>query len=122
MGRPSADTKELHTQFGVLIGITGHVKGQLLFSGDQNAFGVIGTSMFGMELSGDMLNSFCGEFGNMVAGGLATIVSEQSVTIDITSPTLVEGDMRMTGFKRSIAIPFTIEAGNELTIYLLLDQ
>lgn len=69
-----------------------------------------------------MLNSFCGEFGNMIAGGLATIVSEQSVSIDITSPTLIEGDMRMTGFKRSLSIPFTIESTNELTIYLLLDQ
>ena len=122
MGKPSADTKELHTQFGVLIGITGHVKGQLLFSGDHTAFGVIGKSMFGMELSGEMLNSFCGEFGNMIAGGLATIVSEQSVSIDITSPTLIEGDMRMTGFKRSLSIPFTIESTNELTIYFLLDK
>lgn len=31
MGKPSADTKELHTQFGVLIGITGHVKANCYF-------------------------------------------------------------------------------------------
>ena len=121
VGKPSTGTDELHTQFGVLIGITGDVKGQIFFSGKRDAFSTVGQAMFGMELEGEMFKSFCGELGNMITGGLATIISNEGVTIDITSPTMMEGDMKLTGFKRSLKVPLSFEATNELSIYLLLD-
>lgn len=122
IGKPSTGTDELHSQFGVLIGITGDVKGQIFFSGKREAFNTVGQAMFGMELEGEMFKSFCGELGNMIAGGLATIISNQGVTIDITSPTLMEGDMKLTGYKRSLKVPLSFKPSNELSIYLLLDS
>src|SRR5699024_6992328 len=55
----------INVRFGVLIGIVGDLKGKLVLGGDIHMFGLIGEKMFGMEVTGDMLSSFSGEFGNM---------------------------------------------------------
>ena len=68
--KPRLLEQSLHLQFGVLIGITVDIKGKLILAGDSTIFGSIGESMFGMPLEGDMLLSFSGELGNMIAGGL----------------------------------------------------
>ena len=51
----------------MLIGITGDVKGLLVLEGNEIVFGGIGEAMFGMPLEGEMLGSFSGELGNMIA-------------------------------------------------------
>src|SRR5699024_5787188 len=68
IAKPTLLNQYLHLHFGVLIGITGDVKGQLILSGEQHVFGSIGKAMFGADLEGDMLMSFSGELGNMIAG------------------------------------------------------
>lgn len=40
--------------------------------------------MFGMPLEGAMLESFTGEFGNMIAGNLCTFTGQHDLELDIT--------------------------------------
>ncbi|GGB35724.1 CheY-P phosphatase CheX [Lentibacillus populi] len=111
----------LRLQFGVLIGITGDVKGKLVMAGDSGLFSMIGEKMFGMPLEGEMLSSFSGELGNMIAGGMATIVVEKGLQIDITSPTILQGDTMLTGYKLALQVTTAFDKMGELDINLLLD-
>ena len=108
-------------QFGVIIGFTGDVKGQLILAGNMETFGTIGETMYGMPLAGEMLTSFSGELGNMLAGGLATKVAEAGIRTDITSPTIIQGDMNVSGYNKAIYMDAVFDAVGTLDIYLLLD-
>ncbi|GAB3068783.1 chemotaxis protein CheX [Virgibacillus ainsalahensis] len=119
--RPKLTEGSLNLQFGVLIGITGDVKGNLILAGEIPVFALIGQSMYGMPLEGEMLESFSGELGNMIAGGLATNIVEHEIKIDITHPTIVQGNTRMSGYDKAIYISVQFEGSGEMEMYLLLD-
>jgi chemotaxis protein CheX len=121
IGKPQLSQKSLQIQFGVLIGITGDVKGKLVLSAEKPLFGAIGEAMFGMPLQDEMLVSFSGELGNMLAGGLSTIIVEKGITTDITAPTIMDGNTMLSGYERSLVLPVTFESIGELNLYLLLD-
>jgi chemotaxis protein CheX len=120
VSKPNLINGAVQLEFGVLVGITGDIKGQIILEGEANLFGGLGLSMFGMPLEGEMLNSFSGELGNMIAGQLSTIVSTKEINIDITSPTIVYGDVRLSGYQHVIQITATFEELGEMDIYLLL--
>ena len=94
------------TDHGVLVGVVGDVKGRLLVLGEAAVFSEAGLSMYGMELSGEMLESFVGEFGNSVAGHMATKLFANGITVDITPPTTMQGSVKLGGFKTAIQVPF----------------
>ncbi|WP_139192829.1 chemotaxis protein CheX [Anaerobacillus arseniciselenatis] len=119
--KPVISGEVLKLKFGVLIGITGDAKGKMVITGDTETFGIIGETMFGMPLEGDMLVSFSGELGNMIAGGLSTNINEQGIITDITSPTILQGNTTLTGYEKALRVPISIENAGALNIYLLLD-
>ncbi|GAA0317463.1 hypothetical protein GCM10008967_05040 [Bacillus carboniphilus] len=121
MGELNLIEDSLQLQFGVLIGVTGDVKGKLVFSGESSVFSFIGESMFGMPLEGEMLNSFSGELGNMIAGGFATNIVNKGIKTDITAPTVMEGDTKVSGFRNAFEANLTFENEEEMNVYLLLD-
>lgn len=121
LSKPSLGGKELALNFGVLIGITGDVKGKLVLSGDLDVFQGIGEMMYGMALEGDMLTSFSGELGNMLAGRIATTISDKGINIDITSPTIIQGDTHLTGHKQALKLTVTYEALGDIDVFLLID-
>lgn len=112
---------ELTCHFGVLVGITGTIKGKVLYKSDVDFFSFVGELMFGMALEGDMLKSFAGELGNMISGGLCTNIFSKGMTIDITAPTIIEGKMTLSGFKEAIEIEMTFQNGKKLEIGLMID-
>ncbi|WP_257985585.1 chemotaxis protein CheX [Bacillus sp. V5-8f] len=118
---PRLHEDQLKLQFGVLIGFTGGLKGKILFKADKDVFSRLGEAMFGMPLEGDMLVSFAGELGNMIAGGLCTNVFGQGLTIDITSPTIMEGESKISGFKKAMELSVTFQEKGDLFMYFLLD-
>lgn len=118
---PQLLDKDFSLTFGVLIGITGDIKGKLVFTGNTATFGSIGEVMFGTPLEGEMLHSFSGELGNMIAGGLATNISKKGINTNITSPTIINGDTRLSGYKQALNLPIIFENKNSMNIYLLLD-
>lgn len=121
MSKPSLLGNSLHLEFGVLIGITGDIKGRLVLAGDPAVFRSIGESMFGMPVADEMLSSFSGELGNMLAGGIATTIVEHDVTTDITAPTIMQGNTTLSGYEKSIRLTATFEGSGDLGIYLLID-
>lgn len=119
--KPRLIEQDFQLSFGVLIGITGSIKGKLVLTGKPDTFGSIGETMFGMPLEGEMLLSFSGELGNMVAGGLSTNMAEKGTNINITSPTIMYGDTTLSGYKQGLEVTVVFKNTKEINIYLLLD-
>ncbi|RKQ32530.1 chemotaxis protein CheX [Oceanobacillus halophilus] len=111
----------LQLQYGVLIGLTGDVKGKLVLSGDATIFSAIGEKMFGMAIEQEMLASFSGELGNMLGGGLSTNIVEDGLKTEITAPTILEGNTKLSGYEKAIHLPLQLKQIGDLSIYLLLD-
>ncbi|MDL4839350.1 chemotaxis protein CheX [Aquibacillus rhizosphaerae] len=122
IGGPQLSEKPLHVKFGVLIGFTGDIKGELIVQAEPELFGKIGEAMFGMPLSEEMLDSFSGELGNMIAGSLSTHVAESGINTDITHPTVLNGDVKLTGFKRALLVTVTYPSLGEVKLSLTLNQ
>ena len=113
----------LQTDYGVLIGIVGDVKGRMFIMGETAAFVHAGVTMYGMELSGDMLESFVGEFGNSVAGHTATkLYNQQAVKIDITPPTTMQGHVKLGGFNKALQVPFRMANGAQGQLVLAVEE
>src|SRR5699024_1140226 len=120
--KPESKEDPIELSFGVLIGFVGDIKGKIMFVGDAETFANIGEVMFGMPVEGEMLTSFSGELGNMIAGNLSTNIHAKGWTIDITFPTMMEGTTRLQGFKNGIKLPISYDDSGQLDIYLLLDE
>ncbi|SEO70492.1 chemotaxis protein CheX [Amphibacillus marinus] len=121
-GSPSLVEPPLAVEFGVMIGFTGEIKGELVLQANASFFKEIGEAMFGMPLSDEMLDSFAGELGNMIAGSLSTYLSSVDINTDITHPTLLKGDASLLGFKRALLVEITYATQQKLTLHLLLNQ
>jgi chemotaxis protein CheX len=112
------NTPIIQTDYGVLIGMVGDIKGRIFILGTETMFAQAGLAMYGVELTGDMLESFVGEFGNTVAGHAATKLSTQGIMIDIAPPTTMQGRVKFGGFSKAIAVPFRM--GNRASGQLVL--
>lgn len=122
IGSPSL-YKQPFTQHeaGVLIGITGDIRARIILESKTNVFSTIGLAMYGMEISGDMLESFIGEFGNMTAGKFCTYCVEQQFDLDITPPTVMIGETKLYGFQQAFKLPISISGLGEMTVLLTID-
>lgn len=109
-------------EMGVLIGIVGDFKGRIIIDSSSTTFGSIGAAMFGMPLEGEMLESFTGELGNMIAGNLCTHAVGANLTLDITPPTVMVGSTDLFGFKHAFRLTGTLEGGGIITILLMIDN
>ncbi len=112
----------VQTDFGVLVGMVGAVKGRLFILGETDVFAQAGLAMYGMELSGDMLESFVGEFGNSVAGHTATKLYNQGIMIDITPPTTMQGHVKLGGFVKALQVPFHVQTGATGQLVLAVEE
>lgn len=121
VSKPKVLTDLLLVQFGVFIGITGDIQGKLVLVGEQSTFGSIGEVMFGSQINGEMLVSFSGELGNMIAGNLSTSIVSSGVSIDITSPSIIEGQAKISGHDLAIHVTSSFDNIGDLEVYLLLD-
>ncbi|WP_186578197.1 chemotaxis protein CheX [Aquibacillus kalidii] len=122
IGSPNLVEPPLEVKFGVLIGFTGDIKGELIIKGDDKLFSSIGEAMFGMALSDEMLESFSGELGNMLAGSLSTQIAQNNITTDITHPTVLTGNAKLSGFKRALVVKATYPNIGDLDVCLLIKQ
>ncbi len=110
-------------EMGVLIGIIGDIRGRIIIDSTADCFSAIGATMFGMPLEGEMLESFTGELGNMVAGNLCTsVAAANGVEIDITPPTVIVGTTKLFGFQHAFKLPVELTGVGELTIILTIDE
>lgn len=119
--KPQLLDQQIHLNFGVLIGITGDIKGKLLLSGELSTFSNISMAMFSMPVEGEMLTSFSGELGNMIAGNISTHIVQKGVNMDITHPTIIQGNTELKGYKQALKITVEYENTGDMDICLLLD-
>jgi len=119
--KPKLLGKSLELQFGILIGITGDIKARLVLMGTHSTFSTIAQSMFGMELEGEMLVSFSGELGNMLAGSISTQIVSSGIQTDITAPTIIQGDVKLSGYEKAIHMSASFSHADKLDLFLLLD-
>ncbi|MFB1080869.1 chemotaxis protein CheX [Jeotgalibacillus sp. JSM ZJ347] len=109
-------------QIAVLIGMTGEIKGNILIDGGKQHFSSLGHTMYGMHLEGDMLVSFIGEIGNMIAGNLTTYISSEGVEMDITPPSVMSGEATLHNFKQAIHLPFNAAGIGQFSILVSIQQ
>ena len=110
------------SEMGVLIGIVGDMKGRIIIDSTSDIFSTLSHHMFGMSLEGEMLESFTGELGNMIAGNICTVASNDGLEIDITPPTVLVGKTKLYGFHQAIRLPVLLTDIGEMTIILTIDE
>ena len=93
----------------------------MIIDGEEESFQGLGASMFGMPLEGEMLESFAGELGNMIAGNLATLLAQAGHSLDITPPTVIVGQSKMYGFDKALKLPITIENVGDFLVVLMIE-
>ena len=111
----------LQMDYGVLVGILGDLRGRLFILGESAVFAHAGLTMYGVDLEGDMLESFVGEFGNSVAGHTATRLYHQAIKIDITPPTTMQGKVKLGGFGTAINVPFSLNGAKGQLVLAMED-
>nr|WP_251027627.1 chemotaxis protein CheX [Bacillus sp. ISL-41] len=104
---------------GVIIGLTGDIKGKLVLSGVEDTFQGISEMMYGMRLEGAMLESFTGELGNMIGGNFSIMLSKINVSTDITAPTIIQGNARISGYRSGVLIKTLLQNNHQVEFYYL---
>ncbi|MFC4767214.1 chemotaxis protein CheC [Effusibacillus consociatus] len=78
--------------------------------------------MFGMTLEGDMLDSFVGELGNMIGGNMSTNLSQSGVSINITPPTVIVGQTKLSGFNQALRVLASLKNVEDLNLILAIEE
>lgn len=122
INKPQLLEEQCHLNFGVLVGITGDMNGKLVFTGETETFSSISQVLYQMPLEGEMLLSFSGELGNMIAGGMATqLTAGDANSVMITSPTILQGNTKLSGYKQALKLGVLFKDIGQLDTYLLID-
>lgn len=95
LGKPSvAKDPSEEDAVSVLIGTTGELKSQIIFSmSEATALKIVNAMMMGMAggTLGDMERSALSELSNMILGTFSTLMSQTEMLLDITIPTVIIG-------------------------------
>ncbi|WP_417900068.1 chemotaxis protein CheX [Bacillus haimaensis] len=121
--QPSLHTENLtNVALGVLIVLTGDIRGQLIIQGERTVFQHIGAMMFGMELEGEMLQSFTGELGNMIAGTLSSNIAQSGLNMDITPPNVLIEQQTEFHQHHRLHSPLYLKDNGEMQIIVELEN
>lgn len=96
----------------ICIGITGQVGGQVLLAFRNDVACDIASKMCMMPITDldELSLSALSELGNMILGNAATVLSTKNITIDITPPTIIQGNFKVENiFAQNICIPMTFD-------------
>lgn len=96
----------------ICLGVTGKIKGQVLLALNNSAACDIASRMCMMPITAldDLSLSALCELGNMVFGNAATVLSTKGIIIDITPPTVIQGNFSIANnFAQNVCIPFKFD-------------
>jgi chemotaxis protein CheX len=102
----------------IIIGITGDIKGQVIFSlGIDTAKWIASKMMMGMpvEQFDEMAKSAISELTNMILGTSATNFYNNGITVDITPPSLLMGDNMQISTTKMQTICIPLQLSNDST-------
>lgn len=111
----------------IFIGITGQIKGQVIFSLDIESAKIVASSMMGgmpMDEFNEIAKSAVSEMTNMILGNAATLLSNKGILIDITPPSLLIGEKLQisTAKMKTICIPLELSSGGKLEIDVAISE
>lgn len=80
-------------QISIAVGVSGQVKGQVIYGMSQVTATKIASAMMGSTTVAfdEMVASAISEMGNIISGNAATLLSESGFVCDITPPTMIRG-------------------------------
>jgi chemotaxis protein CheX len=105
----------------IIVGITGKIKGQAVFSLSNDVARAIASGMMmGMPVNelDEMAKSALSELGNIIMGNTATVFYGKGLNIDITPPTILTGDNIQFSPNKltTVSIPLSLSIGGTLEI------
>jgi len=112
----------------VIIGITGDIKGQVIFSMSVDvACDIASSMMLGMQVNelDELSKSAVTEAANMILGNAATLLYNKGIKIDITPPTLLTGEnMQVSTINKmeTRCIPLNISTGGKMELDIAFAQ
>jgi chemotaxis protein CheX len=111
----------------IMVGLTGKIRGQAMFSMNISvALGIASNMMGGMPINelDDISRSAVSELTNMILGNAATILYNKGMAIDITPPSLLMGEnMKISHNKlKTVCIPLVLENGGVIEIDLAVEE
>lgn len=123
-GRPQLMDKAVAEEsICILVGTTGELRGQVVISCNQDvALRAANRMMQGMG-SGqwdELAQSALQEFGNMTMGTFSTLLSQEEINIDITPPTMIQGEGITLSGEKGIKLPMYNKQDESDVIYLTL--
>lgn len=108
----------------IIVGVTGQIHGHVLLAMTEKQACTVASKMAMMEITqmDDFASSAVSELGNMIMGNVATVFSSSGVGIDITPPTLSNGNVSFASKGgKSLCVPLTFDGGG-VDLYLALQQ
>jgi len=111
----------------IIVGLTGKMRGQAIFSMNKTVAMNIASSMMGgmpvTELD-EMSRSAVSELANMILGNAATILFNRGISVEITPPSLLMGDnMQVSSDKlKIICIPLILDNENVIEIDISIEK
>jgi chemotaxis protein CheX len=114
------------SEVNAVIGVTGDVKGQVLYSmTEETAKRLASTMMMGMPVTefDELSKSAISELGNMITGNAASELGNSGLNCNITPPSLFMGENVRVSIKDTqiLVIPLETDFG-EFTIYVALAE
>lgn len=114
---------------GICLGITGKIRGQVVFSMKQAVAIDIASLMMNTQVIelDEVSRSAVTELANMIMGKTAAALFDSGLKIDITPPAFLLGENLCylgTSKVKTLCIPFILENGNiiETEIFILKDE
>lgn len=111
----------------VIVGLTGKMRGQTIFSMSQAAAMSIASTMMGgypvTELD-EITKSAISELTNMILGNTATILYNRGIGIEITPPSLLLGqNIQISSNKiKTVCVPLELSIGQLLEIDISIEE
>ncbi|MCX7923639.1 MAG: chemotaxis protein CheX [Clostridia bacterium] len=114
-------------QIVIIVGITGKIRGQAIFSMNKNvAMGIASSMMCGMPVTelDDISKSAISELTNMILGNTATILYNKGIGVEITPPSLLIGDnLQISSNKmKTICVPLNFDNGDLMEIDISIQE
>jgi chemotaxis protein CheX len=113
---------QLSPKLGVLIEMKGDISGMVLIDSPKEVFVEIANTLYGMQLEGEMLDSFIAELGNIIAGRTSTYLSKNNIIVDILPPNTQVSISKISEFKKAITIPSELGPKQEFALIFLFDD
>lgn len=108
----------------IMIGVTGEMQGQVILAFKKEVALAIASKMMFMEVTqlDEISTSAICELGNMIMGNASTAFSVKNIGIDITPPTLCEGNFKISSAVANMCIPIYINDKDIIELNLCIKQ